>query len=318
MSRHRIAVALLVAQPLATELDGLRRALGAGERERVPPHITLASPINVRDKELLDALEVVRSAAAAASSLQLTLGPVSTFAPVTPTMHLAVGGGSLDRLLALRSAVVGAAPLQREDPYDYTPHVTLAQELAPVERIEPALAVLRDWQAEVTFDRVHVLRQAPDKAWKPFADAPLAPSAVLGRGGIEVVITTTARPEPEAAALLALSSSAGSGAAGGDSRPFAMNARLGQRVAGAAWGWTSGSVAIVADLAVAEVHRRQGLGRKVLDAVESEAASRGCDVLIIAAPGGGPAAALLSGAGWQAAGEPVADGRRVWRRELKS
>ena len=35
MARHRVAVALLVAQPLATELDGLRRALGAAERERV-------------------------------------------------------------------------------------------------------------------------------------------------------------------------------------------------------------------------------------------------------------------------------------------
>ncbi|MBA2283342.1 MAG: 2'-5' RNA ligase family protein, partial [Acidimicrobiia bacterium] len=55
MARHRIAVALLVPQPQAAELDGLRRALGAAERERVPPHITLASPVNLRDAELRDA-----------------------------------------------------------------------------------------------------------------------------------------------------------------------------------------------------------------------------------------------------------------------
>ena len=68
MARHRIAVALLVAQPLATELDGLRRALGAGERERVAPHATLVSPVNVGDEPLLVALDLVRRAAEASAS----------------------------------------------------------------------------------------------------------------------------------------------------------------------------------------------------------------------------------------------------------
>src|SRR5688500_6188020 len=98
MARHRIAVALRVAQPLATELDGLRRALGAAERERVPPHATLVSPINLQDEPLLAALDLVRRAAEAAGPLTLTLGPATTFAPATPTVHLAVGGPDLDRL----------------------------------------------------------------------------------------------------------------------------------------------------------------------------------------------------------------------------
>ena len=75
-------------------------------------------------------------------------------------------------------------------------------------------------------------------------------------------------------------------------------------------------MAIVADLAVAAAHRGQGIGRKLLAAVESEAARAGCDVGLIAAPGEGAAAALLAGAGWQAAGDAVADGRRLWRREF--
>ena len=57
--------------------------------------------------------------------------------------------------------------------------------------------------------------------------------------------------------------------------------------------------------------------RMTSEAVEAEVVGRGCDVLLIAAPGGGPPAALLAGAGWQAAGEPVADGRKLWRRELQ-
>jgi 2'-5' RNA ligase/GNAT superfamily N-acetyltransferase len=311
VARHRIAVALLVAEPLATEIDGLRRALGADERELVPPHITLISPINLRDKELLAGLDVVRRSAEQVTPLSVTLGPATTFAPVTPTVHLAVSGEDLPALHSLRSAMVAMAPLHRPDPFDYVPHVTVAQELDPPDRIAPAVDALSSWQAEATFDRVHVLRQSDGGTWKPFADAPLAASAVVGRGGLEVELTVTARPEPEGAALLAVD-----GAGAGEGRPFAVNARLGERVAGAAWGWTSGSVAIIADLAVADAHRNKGIGRKVLAAVESEAAKRNCDVLIIAAPGGGPAAALLQGAGWQAAGDAVADGRRLWRRAL--
>jgi len=73
---------------------------------------------------------------------------------------------------------------------------------------------------------------------------------------------------------------------------------------------------IVADLAVATAHRNLGIGRKLVAAVEAEAAERGADALLAAAPGEGAAAALFAGAGWLAAGEAVADGRRLWRRSL--
>jgi 2'-5' RNA ligase len=309
--RHRIGVVLLVPQPLATELDGLRRALGAPERVRVPPHLTLVSPTNLRDRELLVALDAVREAAAASKPLELELGPVTTFAPVTPTAHLAVAGPGADDLAALRADIVARPPLDRPDTHRWIPHVTLSQELASPERLDAACLALADWRATVTLQRVHVLAQQPDRSWAAIADAPLGSPAVVGRGGVELEVTVTARPEPEAAALLAVD-----GATGGDGRPFAVSARIGGRVAGAAWGWTSGSVAIVADLAVAEAHRGVGVGRRVLAAVESEAAGRGCDVLLVAAPGEGAAAALLAGAGWKAAGDAVADGRRLWRRDL--
>lgn len=308
--RHRIGVVLLVPQPLATELDGVRRALGAPERDEVPPHLTLVSPTNLRDRELDFALELVRRAATAAAPLQLELGPVATFAPVTPTVHLGVRGDGVDALAALRAAITKSPPLDRPDRHEWVPHVTLAQEVEPKARLEAACAALAGWQAAVTVDRVHVLRQHEgDHRWVPIADAALAPAAVVGRGGVELELVVTMRPDPEAAALLAIEGAA-------DGRPFAVTARRDRRVAGAAWGWSSGSVAIVADLAVAEAHRGQGVGRRVLAAVESEASARGCDVALIAAPGEGAAAALLAGAGWQAAGDAVADGRRLWRREL--
>jgi 2'-5' RNA ligase/GNAT superfamily N-acetyltransferase len=313
VSRHRIGVVLLIPQPLATELDGLRRALGASERERVPMHLTLVSPTNLRERELADGIDGIRRVCAAAEPLELELGPATSFEPVTPTVHLAVGGPDAGALAALRAALVEGPPLDRPDEHEWVPHVTLAQELPSPARIHAAITALSSWKQVVTFDRVHVLREQADRVWVPIADATLGSPAVVGRGGLEIALSVTARPDPEAAALLAVE---GSGATGGEGRPWAVTARVGERVVGAAWGWSSGSVAIVADLAVADAHRGHGIGRKVLAAVEAEAAVRGCDVALIAAAGEGAAASLLGGAGWQAAGDAVADGRRLWRREI--
>jgi 2'-5' RNA ligase/GNAT superfamily N-acetyltransferase len=309
--RHRIGVVLLVPQPLATELDGLRRALGATELAKVAPHATLVSPINLRERELAQALDVVRRAAAGSEPLELVLGPATTFAPVTPTVHLDVSGPGLDAFAALRARMVAEAPLDRPEEHEWVPHVTLTQQEASPVRLAAACEAMSAWCETVTFDRVHVLRQQqPTGAWQPIADAALGPPAVVGRGGIEVELATTDRPDPEAAALLATDGAVE------DGRPWAVTARIGGRVAGAAWGWSSGSVAIVADLAVAAAHRGQGVGSRLLAAVESEAAERACDVALLAAPGEGAAAALLAGAGWQVAGDAVADGRRLWRRAL--
>lgn len=109
-------------------------------------------------------------------ALRLRLGPATTFLPVTPTVHLAVGGHSLDALLRLRALLVGSEPLDRADPHDFVAHVTLAQELLPPERIEAAIELFAAWRAEVRFDRVHVLRQGDDRVWAPMADARLSGS----------------------------------------------------------------------------------------------------------------------------------------------
>ena len=159
------------------------------------------------------------------------------------------------------------------------PHVTLAQELSPPEGIEATSAAAgRLVRIRHPQPRPTCCASEPDRVWVPLADAGLGTAAVIGRGGIEIELTVTARPDPEAAALLDIESTA-------DGRPWAVTARIGSRVVGTAWGWSSGSVAIVADLAVASAHRGQGVGRKLLAAVESDAVIRRCDVGLIAAPG---------------------------------
>ena len=65
MTKARLGVALLLPAGVSAEVDGLRRALGDGALGRIPAHLTLVPPVNVREDRLGHALAVLRSAAAA-------------------------------------------------------------------------------------------------------------------------------------------------------------------------------------------------------------------------------------------------------------
>src|SRR5437660_11515348 len=153
MPRVRLGVVLLVPPPVAAEVDGLRRAAGDGALGKVAPHITLGPPLNVRDDRLADAVDVIRTAAAAHRPLTLALGPVATFAPDSPVLYLAVDDRDAGRRIAALRAAVFVDPLHRKVDWPFVPHVTLADE-APPERLRAATHALADYRAEITVDRV--------------------------------------------------------------------------------------------------------------------------------------------------------------------
>lgn len=292
--KARLGVALLLPPAVAAEVDGLRRALGDGALGRIPAHLTLVPPVNVREDRLADALAVLRSAAAATRPLRLALGPPATFLPDNPVLYLEVGG-DLDGLSALRRAVF-ADPLARPLTWPWVPHVTVADEAEPG-RIAAALEALVDYRADITVERVHLLREGPGRAWAPIADAPLAAAAVVGRGGLPVELVVSERPDPEAAAL-------------GVGAPFCVTARRHGAVVGAATGSAGGEVARLDALVVARGARGQGVGSHLLAAVGSLAAERGCRAVVAAVGGGDEGdelAAFLRHRGW------VDDGARPGR-----
>lgn len=267
--KARLGVVLLLPTPDALEVDGLRRALGDGAIGRIPPHITLVPPVNVREDRMGDALAVLRSAAATTRPLQLTLGPPRTFVPDTPVVYLAVGG-DLDGLRRLRDAVF-SGPLARTLTWEWVPHVTLADEAGPV-RIHAALEALADYRVHVELARVHLLKEGPGRVWEPIADAAFAPPAVLARGGLPLEITVSDRLDPEAAALSQ------------DGRPFAVTARRQRAVVGTAVGVIGTDEVHLAGLSVAAAERGQGIGSHLLAAVASLAAEAGCRWLVSLAP----------------------------------
>lgn len=312
MARQRLGVVLLVPQPLATQIDGVRRALGDGALARIPPHITLVPPVNVAERDLPAAFAAVRSAAAASPPLALRLGPVTTFQPVNPVAYLAVDGAApmMEALVSLRAACL-TGPLERSQDHDFVPHVTVADEQTPA-RLEAAVTALKSFSADVTIDRVHVLAEQPGRVWVPIADMPLGDrEAVVGRGSLPLELVVSGRPDVEAASLLAVEHEPAG-------LPFAVTGRRNGVVVAAAWGWTAGGRLELADLVVAGAHRGQGVGRHLLVAVEALGRRRSCTRAGTAAPTGGAAASLLGGCGWSIVAAPDApsDEHRRWERPL--
>ena len=269
-------MALLLPAPFDAEVDGLRRAMGDGGLGRIPAHLTLVPPVNVREDRLAQALGVLRRAAAATRPFTVTLGPPATFVPDSPTLYLAVSGSGKGEVTALRRRVF-LDPLHRPLTRPFVPHVTLADEAAP-ERIAAALVALGDYRVDVAFDRLHLLREGRGRIWAQIADAVFARPAVIGRGGLPVELTVSEDPDPEALAL----------ARPRGAVPLTITARCDGAVAGYTTGWCGNGTGHLSALVVAAGYEQLDVRRHLLDAFASEAAKRGHERLILApAIGGG-------------------------------
>ncbi len=322
MRRARLGVVLLVPAPLDKEVDGLRRALGDTSLGRIPAHLTLVPPVNVRDRAGAEA--VLREAGAASCPFEVSLGPAATFWPASPVVYLAVGSGA-GEVGALRERV-GQGPLERRVGWPYVAHVTLVDGAAPT-RIEAAVTALADWRATVSFDRVHLLEEAGDHVWEPVAEAALGRPAVVGRGGLPVELAVSERADrglpawagqvpawagqvPAWAGQVPGEAAGGGGvppaAGSAGARPaaaFAVTARREGEVVGLAEGLVSGVECHLHRLVVDPAQRGQGVGAHLLAAVESLAAERGCVRCRCLAALGSRGEDFLRGRGWVRTGE---------------
>ncbi|MGI8792375.1 MAG: GNAT family N-acetyltransferase [Acidimicrobiales bacterium] len=290
--RRRLGVVLLLPDPVRTEVQGLRRAVGDGSLERIQPHVTLVPPVNVREDNLGDALAVLRSAAASVPEfLSLTLGPPASFLPDNPVLFLEVGG-DLDGLHALRDRVF-RGPLERTLTWPYVPHVTLADQ-AEVDRIGAAKAALRDYRADVAIRAVQLLEER-DRRWEPTAEVRFGPAAVVGRGGLEVELAVSRELDPAAVAFADREweqfDHREYGPAAQPVEPMAVVARRGGEVVGIGRGeiHRHNGTAHLSELIVAAAERGTGVGHMVLAAVEAEARSAGCARLTVHADPATPA-----------------------------
>lgn len=295
MGRRRLGVVLLVPEPAATEIQGLRRAVGDPALDSVAPHLTLVPPVNVREDDLPVALARLRAAASAMDgSIAVTLGPPVTFPAPSPVLYLAVDG-DLDAVASLRDRVF-AEPLQRRLDHPFHPHVTLATELAP-DWLAAAVAAMAGYRTTATFDRLHLLEERllgdGRRAWRAVADAPFARPWVIGTGGLPLEVTVTTLADPEVAVVLAAD---GDGPIGAD---IVITARREGRVVGAA-ALTVPSGRPPAGLmaiAVTAADRSTGVGGHLLERAARAVAAAGCTALVDAT-GDAAVDAWLATLGW--------------------
>lgn len=291
-TKRRLGVALLLDPPTSDEVDGLRRAVGDPSLGRIPPHITLVPPVNVRADDLGAALARVRAAAARQPApLRLALGPPATFLPDNPVLYLAVSG-DLEPLRALRDAVF-TGPWERTLSWPWVPHVTLADS-AGEERIAAAVAALDRYAAVATVEQIVVLQEERGRLWRPVADTALGPAAVVGRGGLALEITRGRMFDPEVQQMV---DEAGAEApAGGEEKvpprgpsffPIVLSARREDQVVGAAAAWRADDGGHAAVL-VAPGVRRQGIGGIMLAHLESAVGAAGWDCPVLHAHGPAP------------------------------
>jgi len=292
-------VVLLITGAAALEIDGLRRAVGDPWLERVPPHLTLVPPVNVRESDLASGLAVLRAAAAEERPFTLELGPTATFLPASPVLYLEIAG-EVEPVHRLRERVF-VAPFTRELEFPFVPHVTLLHEGDPG-AIVRARAALTAYRTTVAIDRVHLLEEQ-DRVWRPAADAVLTAPAVIGRGSLPLEVTESEVPDPAARAFaerewkLLDEASFGPGTRW-ERHPFALTARRHAGVIGVATGWTGLGVAYLSELMVAAGNRGEGIGSHLLAAFEALAVRRGCARLALRTDVGSTTPAFYAARGW--------------------
>jgi 2'-5' RNA ligase/GNAT superfamily N-acetyltransferase len=286
--RRRVAVVLLPPEGLTARIEGLRAAVEEPRPRRLPPHVTLVPPVNVADGDEALLAAGLRGAAALARPFDLLVGPAASFAPETPTLHLAVQGrpADLDALRRLRDDL-RRAPLDRPDPRPFVPHMTLRPSF-PRQRIDGALAALTGTVGGWCVDRLHLLEHHPEPGaawWEPVQEEPFGGPSVVGRGGLELALRTTHLVEPRVRDLIGAVDVAPGAVRSASLVVVAERPDRPGRPVGAAVGEVApGPPTAVAELRALVVpagERGAGVDAHLLAAWSSAAASRGADALVV-------------------------------------
>jgi 2'-5' RNA ligase len=121
------ALVVYIPDPLAAFLDHLRRELVPGCLPRA--HVTILPPRPLA-VDARAAIEVARAQVSGFPSFEITAGDVEIF-PRTNVIYIGIQEG--ERELREMHRALNKGALAFDEPFEYHPHITLAQELIPSE-----------------------------------------------------------------------------------------------------------------------------------------------------------------------------------------
>jgi 2'-5' RNA ligase len=133
------ALVIYIPDPLGRFLDDLRRELVPGCNPHA--HVSVLPPRRLT-ADWQVAGEQARACAKSWSPFEISLGGIQKF-PVTNVLYIEVARGATE--LHRMHAAMNTGLLNSAEPFEYHPHITLAQELAPEHVDEVNLLAQRRW-----------------------------------------------------------------------------------------------------------------------------------------------------------------------------
>ena len=139
-----ISIGVILGFPpeIAEELQAWRASFGDPMAASIPAHITLVTTTMTQDWEATR--NHVREVARGQEPFTVTIAGTGSFRPVSPVVYLNVEAGFGECVDLHRKLQAG--PLERELPFAYHPHVTVAHDVAP-ESLDEAETALKDYRA---------------------------------------------------------------------------------------------------------------------------------------------------------------------------
>ncbi len=173
---NQFALVIYVNDPLATFLDDLRLQLVHGCKPRA--HMTVLPPRPL--VAIHPALEQAEVQLAQFSPFEIEMHDIEIF-PRTNVIYLGIRGG--DSILREIHAAMNTGALGFDEPYDYHPHITLAQDFdaAELPRLEAiARECWQSWRGPRTFpaERVAFVQNTDTKNWLDLAEFSLGGAPV--------------------------------------------------------------------------------------------------------------------------------------------
>ena len=146
---------------IAEELQRWRASFGDPMATVIPAHITLVTTTPTQDWET--ARDHVREVARTQAPFMVTIAGTGSFRPVSPVVFINVEEG-FGACVELHEKLQ-TGPLERELPFAYHPHVTIAHDVAP-ESLDEAETVLKDYRATFPVVSMGLYEHDTDGIWQ--------------------------------------------------------------------------------------------------------------------------------------------------------
>ncbi|MET4589950.1 2'-5' RNA ligase family protein [Arthrobacter sp. 754] len=156
-----VGVILGFPPAIAEELQRWRASFGDPMAGIVPAHITLVTTTPTHDWEATR--EHVRSVARRQAPFMVTVAGTGSFRPVSPVVFINVEDGFGECVDLHEKLQTG--PLERDLPFSYHPHVTIAHDVSP-ESLDEAETVLKDYRATFPVVSMGLYEHDADGIWQ--------------------------------------------------------------------------------------------------------------------------------------------------------